>query len=239
MFPLRVTARLTSNGKYVHAKWKSKVFACFWRETQNAWEWERSSHFQYDGSRMKDCVRFCASSFHILWCWRPQTGRIAPTTQQAQENEIWRRLHLRQKRHSSLINSFVLATPWAFWNQISQRMSKRKKFICEGAWKVSLVLSLIWLPSRILKCVWLTTSCINNTFIQSTSVVNYVQKFIFVNLIFVVPSIMLYSSEISPTRCNNCVFILRNGFTLHVSGDNLTHHQEYICCIWPQVSRLT
>ena len=39
------------------------------------------------------------------------------------------------------------------------------------------------------------------------------------------------SSEISPTRCNNCVFILRNGFTLHVSGDNLTHHQEYICCI--------
>ena len=45
--------------------------------------------------------------------------------------------------------------------------------------------------------------------------------------------------EISPTRCNNCVFILRNGFTLHVSGDNLTHHREYICCIWPQVSRLT
>ena len=35
------------------------------------------------------------------------------------------------------------------------------------------------------------------------------------------------SSEISPTRCNNCVFIIRNGFTLHVSGENLTHHQEY------------
>ena len=48
-----------------------------------------------------------------------------------------------------------------------------------------------------------------------------------------------YNSEISPTRCNICVFILRNGFTLHVSGDNLTLHQEYICCIWPQVSRLT
>ena len=59
------------------------------------------------------------------------------------------------------------------------------------------------------------------------------------NVIFVVPSIMLYSSEISPTRCNNCVFILRIGFTLYVSGDNLIHHQEYICCIWPQVSRLT
>ena len=58
-------------------------------------------------------------------------------------------------------------------------------------------------------------------------------------LIFVVPSIILYSSEISPTRCNNCVFILLNGFTLYVSGDNLTHHQEYVCCIWPQVSRLT
>ena len=60
-----------------------------------------------------------------------------------------------------------------------------------------------------------------------------------INLIFVVVSIMLYRSEISPTRCNNCVFILRIGFTLHVLGDNLTHHQEYICCIWPQVSQLT
>ena len=49
-----------------------------------------------------------------------------------------------------------------------------------------------------------------------------------------VPNTFEVSSEISPTRCNNCVFILRNGFTLHVSGDNLTHHQEYICCIWPQ-----
>ena len=38
----------------------------------------------------------------------------------------------------------------------------------------------------------------------------------------------LISSEISPTRRNNCVFILRIGFTLHVSGDNLTHHLEYI-----------
>ena len=46
------------------------------------------------------------------------------------------------------------------------------------------------------------------------------------NLIFVVPSIMLYSSEISPTRCNNCVFILRNGFTLHVSGWSRQHDTE-------------
>ena len=52
-------------------------------------------------------------------------------------------------------------------------------------------------------------------------------------------NLLRHSGEISLTRCNNCVFILRNGFTLHVSGDNLTHHQEYICCIWPQVSRLT
>ena len=41
------------------------------------------------------------------------------------------------------------------------------------------------------------------------------------------------SSEISPTICNNCVFILCNGFTLHVSGDNLTHHQEYISICTP------
>ena len=38
---------------------------------------------------------------------------------------------------------------------------------------------------------------------------------------------MLFSSEISPTRYYNCVFILRNVFTLHVSGNNFTHHQEY------------
>ena len=55
----------------------------------------------------------------------------------------------------------------------------------------------------------------------------------------VLKNVFLDSSEISSTRCNNCVFILRNGFTLHVSGDNLTHHQECICCIWPKVSRLT
>jgi len=114
VFPLHVTARLTNSGMYVDTKWKSKDFACFCCETQNAWEWQRVSHFQYDGSRMKDRVRFCASSFLILWCWRPQAGRIAPTTPQAQENEIWRRLQICLKRHSSLINSFVLATPWHF-----------------------------------------------------------------------------------------------------------------------------
>jgi len=27
--------------------------------------------------------------------------------------------------------------------------------------------------------------------------------------------------------------------TLRVSGDNLTHRQEYISCIWPPVSWLT
>ena len=77
--------------------------------------------------------------------------------------------------------------------------------------------------------------------------VNYDEKQLIGEKNWVVPSICTgfvntcptYSSEISPTRCNNCVFILRNGFTLHVSSDNLTHHQEYISCIWPQVSRFT
>jgi len=48
---------------------------------------------------------------------------------------------------------------------------------------------------------------------------------------------MLYmaNGEISPTRCNNCVFIHPNGFIQHFSGDNLSHHQDYICCIWPMV----
>ena len=45
--------------------------------------------------------------------------------------------------------------------------------------------------------------------------------------------------KIIPTRCNNCVLFFANVFTLHVSGDNPTHHQEYMCCIWPQVSGLT
>ena len=46
------------------------------------------------------------------------------------------------------------------------------------------------------------------------------------SLIFVVLCIMLYSGEISPTRCNNCVFYSQWLYS-NVSGDNLTHHQEY------------
>ena len=45
--------------------------------------------------------------------------------------------------------------------------------------------------------------------------------------------------KIIPTRYNNCGLFFANAFTLHVSGDNPTHHQEYMCCIWPQVSRHT
>jgi len=53
----------------------------------------------------------------------------------------------------------------------------------------------------------------------------------------IIRSTMLYMSngEISRTRCNNCVVIPRNGFTLHFSDDNLTHLPEYICCIWPML----
>jgi len=43
--------------------------------------------------------------------------------------------------------------------------------------------------------------------------------------IFVVPCIMLYSGEIQQDA--TIAFFIRNGFTLHVSGDSLTHHQEY------------
>ena len=43
--------------------------------------------------------------------------------------------------------------------------------------------------------------------------------------IFVVPCIM-HNSEIIQQDAT-IAFILRNGFTLHVSGDNSTHHQEY------------
>ena len=42
-------------------------------------------------------------------------------------------------------------------------------------------------------------------------------------LIFVVPSIMLYSSEISPTRCNNCVFLFSAmAYVLLMMGEIVT-----------------
>ena len=100
-------------------------------------------------------------------------------------------------------------------------------------------------PMLIYKCrlIMVVTATPRRTVSQLQTALQYVIivpiKYKILFLIFVVPRIMLYSSEICPTRCNNCVFILRNGFTLHVSGDNLTHHQEYICSIWPHVSRLT
>ena len=34
--------------------------------------------------------------------------------------------------------------------------------------------------------------------------------------------------KIIPTRCNNCGLFFANAFTLRVSGDNATHHQEYV-----------
>ena len=48
---------------------------------------------------------------------------------------------------------------------------------------------------------------------------------IILKLIFVVPCIML-NSEINQQDAT-IAFILRNGFNLHVSGDNSTHHQEF------------
>ena len=55
------------------------------------------------------------------------------------------------------------------------------------------------------------------------------------NLIFVIPCIMLYRGEISPTRCKNCVFYSQwlyctcFGWQSHPSSG-------VQCCIWPQVS---
>ena len=38
------------------------------------------------------------------------------------------------------------------------------------------------------------------------------------HLLCIFPTMVAFSSEISPTRCNNCDFILRNGFTDDVAG---------------------
>ena len=58
------------------------------------------------------------------------------------------------------------------------------------------------------------------------------------NLIFVVPSIMLYSGEISPTRCNNCVFYSQWLYSTCFGWQS--HPSSRVqCCIWPQVSWLT
>ena len=46
-------------------------------------------------------------------------------------------------------------------------------------------------------------------------------------------------SENNSNEMQQLRFILRKCFTLHVSGDIPTHHQEYMCCTWPQVSRHT
>ena len=48
-----------------------------------------------------------------------------------------------------------------------------------------------------------------------------------------------FCSENNSNEMQQLRFILRKCFTLHVSDDNPTHHQEYMCCIWPQVSRHT
>ena len=70
--------------------------------------------------------------------------------------------------------------------------------------------------------------CITRSYIQHNTVFNICGS---MHRAFVV--------KIIPTRCNNCGLFFANAFTLHVSGDNPTHHQEYMCCIWPQVSRHT
>ena len=95
-----------------------------------------------------------------------------------------------------------------------------------STWLVQYTACLVF--SDYIKIVWMS-SRLANTMMHIVRSTDWSIKLwnIDLYLIFVVPSIMLYSGEISPTRCNNCVFILRNGFTLHVSGDNLTHHQEY------------
>ena len=57
-------------------------------------------------------------------------------------------------------------------------------------------------------------------------------------LIFVVPCIMLYSGEISPTRCNNCVFYSQWLYSTCFGWQS--HPSSGVqCCIWPQVSWLT
>ena len=45
------------------------------------------------------------------------------------------------------------------------------------------------------------------------------------NLIFVVPSIMLYSSEISPTRCNNCLVLCRAACRQHDTEQGSDYQQ--------------
>ena len=58
------------------------------------------------------------------------------------------------------------------------------------------------------------------------------------NLIFVVPCIMLYIGEISPTRCNNCVFYSQWLYSTCFGWQS--HPSSGVqCCIWPQVSWLT
>ena len=59
-----------------------------------------------------------------------------------------------------------------------------------------------------------------------------------INLISVVPCIMLYSGEMSPTRCNNCDFYSHWLYSTCFGWQS--HPSSGVqCCIWPQVSWLT
>ena len=66
--------------------------------------------------------------------------------------------------------------------------------------------SEMWCWRRMEKIIWTDHVRNDEVLIRVKEQRNILHEISKGNLIFVVPCIMLYSGEISPTRCNNCVF---------------------------------
>ena len=63
-----------------------------------------------------------------------------------------------------------------------------------------------WVLSDAAKNIYTYSACIRGPTNTEMKTETVYRVNIYLYLIFVVPCIMLYSGEISPTRCNNCVF---------------------------------
>jgi hypothetical protein len=101
----------------------------------------------------------------------------------------------------------------------------------------------MWLPDD--GFMWTETSCnnfynfnyFNNLRILHFVCLSWKIKFM-IYLIFLVPCIMLYIGELSPTRCNNCVFYSQWLYST-CFGWHCHPSSGVQCCIWSQVSWLT
>ena len=106
--------------------------------------------------------------------------------------------------------------------QWTEELSETCSFIPKQIWKISASRRFYYKES--IKCGFVDDMCTNvddmctNVDDMWTNVDD-----MYTNLIFVVPCIMLYSGEIGPTRCNNCVYSSQLLYST-CFGWQYTHH---------------